>query len=592
MLFKRAKANLCHLFISNSKFTSMSTTAKKSCNILAELLAEHNICDIVVSPGSRNAPLVIAVVRHEKLKPIVVVDERCAAFTALGMCGASFGENPIALICTSGSALLNYAPAIAEAYYRNLPLIIISADRPIEWIDQDDSQTIRQYEALSKYVKKSYDIPSTIESENMYWYTNRSINDAILTANEGKKGPVHINIQLDEPLNQLANVIPTKERLINLPTLKRSIDHSFFESHIKPSIANKKVLIIAGFQNCDSNNWVTNRASAERNHFDDFIANNKNIILLTETLSNITNSLAIGNIDRVISSMTNEIKEKLCPDIVITFGGALVSRFIKQYLRDIKPPEHWHIGITNTTIDCFKSLTMRIEMFPYEFFKQINELNINSIKNINYRSEWNIIAQNAEIKHNNFVEKCDWSDMKAFSIVLPQLKGNLHLSNGTPIRYQQLFNINKDIKSTHCNRGVSGIDGCTSSAIGHAMISSDTTTLITGDLSAQYDIGALSMKNIPPTFKMIVICNGGGGIFRFIKSTSNLPELDKYFAVNAQLPLKELASGYGFKFFHVSSENELHKILPHFINEKEMPCIMAIVTPEKESAEILKNYFK
>lgn len=425
----------------------------------------------------------------------------------------------------------------------------------------------------------------------MYWYTNRSINDAILTANEGKKGPVHINIQLDEPLNQMTDEIPTKERLINIPIINRTIDTSFLESHIKPSITNKKVLIIAGFQNCESNNWVTSKTSAELNYFDDFIANNKNITLLTETLSNITNSSAIGNIDRVISSMTNEIKKKLRPDIVITFGGALVSRFIKQYLREIKPVEHWHIGITNTTIDCFKSLTMRIEMFPYEFFKQINELNINSNNNINYRSKWNIIAQNAETKHNNFVEKCNWSDMKAFSIVLPQLKGNLHLSNGTPIRYHQLFNINKNITSTHCNRGVSGIDGCTSTAIGHAMVSSDTTFLITGDLSAQYDIGALSMKNIPSTFKMIVICNGGGGIFRFIKSTSNLPELDKYFAVNAQLPLKELASGYGFKFFNVSSENELQKKLPQFINEKEKPCIMSIVTPEKESAEILKKYF-
>ena len=572
----------------------MPTTAKKSCNILAELLVEHNIKNVVLSPGSRNAPLIIAVARNKKLKPTVIVDERCAAFSALGMCASSFGKYPVALICTSGSALLNYAPAIAEAYYRNLPLIVISADRPIEWIDQDDSQTIRQHDALSNFVKKSYDIPSNIDTENMQWYVNRSINDAILTSTSGRRGPVHINIQLDEPLNQISNMHLPSQRFIEMPKINRCMNLDFIKTKIYPSISNKKILIISGFQNCEPENWVPSSIEKE-NPFEGLLSKNNNIALLTESLSNINSQYNIYNIDRVLSSMSDIDKKALCPDIVITFGGALVSRFIKQYLREIKPTEHWHIGLTNTTIDCFKSLTMRIEMHPYEFFNQLNKLaDLDHTQNIHhnsYRTKWLKIASNAEATHNKYIKDCSWSDLKAFSIMLPLLNGDLHLSNGTPIRYQQLFNSNKNIKSIYCNRGVSGIDGCTSTAIGHSLLSTKPTILISGDLSAQYDIGGLGITKIPTSFKMIVMCNGGGNIFRFISSTSNLPEVDEYFATKSNLPIEEISKGYGFKFFKATSEHELIEIMPKFICEKENPTILAIYTPEHESSKILKEYF-
>lgn len=571
----------------------METTAIESCNILTSLLVKNGIVDVVISPGSRNAPLIIAIARNKELNKHIIVDERSAAFTALGICAAKHGKNPVVLICTSGSALLNYAPAIAEAYYRNLPLIVISADRPIEWIDQDDSQTIRQYEALSNYVKRSYDIPTNCYSENIQWYINRIINDAIITSNSDNKGPVHINVQLDEPLNDIIDIKEHKvQRYISAPLINREITHSFFDAEIYNSLKEKNILIIAGFQNCTDENWVTKKLNNKINPFETFITNHNNVVLLTESISNINCKFSFGNIDRLVSNMTENDKIMLRPDIVISFGGALVSRFIKQYLREIKPKEHWHIGLTNNTIDCFKCLTMRINMFPFDFFNQINNSNNQIIDNNNsYREKWINLSIRAESAHNTYINNCPWSDLKAFSIILPHLKGNLHLSNGTPIRYQQLFNQNNNITSVYCNRGVSGIDGCTSTAIGHAISSSEITTLISGDLSAQYDIGALSIENIPSTFKMIVICNGGGGIFRFIKSTSCLPELDKYFATKAKLPLKELALGYGFKYFQASSEIELEKNLLQFLNEKKSPSILAIITPEKTSAEILKKYF-
>ena len=570
----------------------MLTTAKESCNILASLLIQHNVENVVVSPGSRNTPLILAITRSNFFKTKVIVDERSAAFVALGMCAASHGEKPVALVCTSGSALLNYAPAIAEAYYRNLPLIVISADRPIEWIDQDDSQTIRQFEALSNYVKKSYNIPTNCESSNIRWYVNRIINDALITSKLGKMGPVHINIQLDDPLNEVKEFdqLPS-QRLVSCPNIVRSIDNIFFENYIIPRLKNKRILIVSGFQNCPNSNWISDH---NLKYLDSIISNQSNIVLFTESISNINSQHSIKNIDRVLSVMTDEDKQNLCPDIVITFGGALISRYIKQYFREIKPIEHWHIGLSSTTIDCFKSLTMRVEISPSAFFKQyydvvypFDKLNNNE----KYKDQWHKIEEIAHKSHNIFVENCKWSDLKAFSILIPNIKGVLHLSNGTSIRYHQLFY--NDINSTkvYCNRGVSGIDGSTSTAIGHAMTTTTTTTLITGDISAQYDIGALSINNIPPNFKLIVICNGGGGIFRFIKSTSRLPELDDFFATTPNLPLKDLAKGYGFDYYEANNECELANNIEQ-LYKTDKPSILAIFTPANENAKILKEYFK
>lgn len=125
----------------------MECTDKISCNILVAMLVNHGVKEAVISPGSRNAPMVVALSRCPSIKTTVVVDERSAAFIALGK--SAISASPVALLCTSGTAVLNYAPAVAEAYYRQIPLIVISADRPMEWIDQDDSQTLRQYEALA-----------------------------------------------------------------------------------------------------------------------------------------------------------------------------------------------------------------------------------------------------------------------------------------------------------------------------------------------------------------------------------------------------------------------------------------------------------
>ncbi len=579
---KLLRLRRCFVSMKNCKFAIiMNNTDSHISKTLAALLFEHRVTDVIASPGSRNAPLLIALSRQEGITMRVVIDERSAGFIALGM--ALTSNKAVALVCTSGSALLNYAPAIAEAYYRRVPLIVISADRPKEWIDQDDSQTIVQPGSLSNYVKRSYDLPVDRCNADR-WYANRLINDALLTASNGRQSPVHINIQLSEPLGYLTPSQSESNRVIRMidtPT-SLSIEHA---SELCSSISSPcRVMIIAGFLRP---NKALNQALNE-------LATFPNIVVLTETIANLHGENFVSSIDSTLSSIKNDEINKMRPDVVITLGGALVSRHIKQFLRNNPPREHWHVGVTRTTIDCFQSLTMRVEMNPEQFFPQIATLIQSSPQPCDYALIWEVAKNRAISLRQSFAAKAPWSDFKAFASFIPMIpkRWNVHFSNGTSIRYAQIFG-EHHYHRCDCNRGVSGIDGCTSTAIGASLAdTSDVTLLVTGDMSAQYDIGALSCGYLSPRFKMIIMSNGGGGIFRFIKSTGDLDILEDYFCVNRHIPFRELAAGYGFEYFEANGEETLRELFPTFCNEAKLPAMLVINTSGDISTKVLHNYFE
>lgn len=580
----------------------MTTTDKTSCRILSSLLQAHGVEEVIISPGSRNTPIILALDANKQIRKRVVIDERVAAFIALGI--AQTSSRPVAIVCTSGTALLNYAPAVAEAYYQGLPLIVISADRPMQWIDQDDSQTIRQHDALSNIVKKSYDIPEfSADDSEMTWYANRVINDALLEACDRRRGPVHINIQLNQPLSETIEVEDLNERKISsLKTLK-TIDSSWIEPIIN-EISNKKTLIIGGFNGL--NNEI-NRCLQQLSLID-------NVVVLTETISNVKGGNIYTNIDRIIAPLSEEELETLRPDIVISFGGALVSRYIKQFLRKCRPLRHFSVGHNHTTVDCFKSLTDRVEINPETFFsllavnmeQKLGQTTTNCDKTkfgttggeISFSSLWKKHNADSLESHEHFIAKCPWSDLKVFSVVAEALQRSerrhvISLSNGTPIRYFQLFD-GMNYSACYCNRGVSGIDGSTSTAIGTTIGIADiipdaTSILITGDMSFSYDIGALATQFIPDNFKIIVLNNSGGGIFRFIPSTARLPQLEQYFAVNPGIKIDKLAEAYDFTHFIANSQEQLEDVIDRFLSH-EHKAILEIVTPPDVSGEILRQY--
>lgn len=558
----------------------MGNDSSEICNLVVDLLAQHGVSEAVVSPGSRNAPILVALARtHHAIRTTCVIDERCAAFVALGM--ASTSGCPVALVCTSGSAMLNYAPAIAEAYYRCVPLIVISADRSEEMIDQDDSQTIRQRGALDNIVKRSYDIGYLITAEKQ-WYANRVVNDAIIMATSGRRGPVHINVQIDNPVYSVYE--ERSQRMISLLAPQRSLSSEALTDIAGRLAKSKKVLIVAGFM----------EPSPELNKALRRMANMPNVVVMCETIANLHSQDFISSIDSVLSIMSAEERSALSPDVVLTLGGALVSRMIKQYLRAAEVKEHWHVGVTSTTVDCLKHLTMRIDMEPSDFFVElVSAMSADGEVMSDYARRWRILADKAFSLHQSYVMRSPWSDMKAFHVVLPKIpRGwNVQFSNGTPIRYAQLFA--REYHRCDCNRGVSGIDGCTSTAIGASLAAPERTTLlVTGDMSASYDLGALSMRCVTNRMKIVVIRNGGGGIFRFVESTRVLSEVEELFCVEPKLPLKELACGYGWNFYTAESEVSLRAVLPDFMADTECPSILEINTPSEVSAEVLRGYFK
>lgn len=550
------------------------TSAKPACSILMSVLADHGVEDVICSPGSRNAPLLIAADSCASLSTHLVIDERIAAFVALGM--ALMSRKPVALICTSGSALLNYAPAVAEAFYRGIPLIVISADRPMQWIDQDDSQTLRQVMALHNYVKHSYDIPDGMNEAE--WYANRVANDAMIEALKGRKGPVHINVQLDNPLNSLAPQ-PQHVRSIRLIQGSDRLKETDVQMLAK-SIEGKKIMVVAGFMLPDNKLSVALRSFASL----------PQVYVLAETPSNLHVPEACTTIDTLLSFLSDEEKQFMQPDVVITLGGALVSRFIKTYLRSLKNSEHWTIGHSHTTVDCFKTLTARIEADPAPLLRQLTAILRKCDFTSDYALRWQNLYQKAIERHNRFMHEAEWCDLKAYEIILNSLpqKCSLHLSNGTPIRYAQLFRMTRPVP-TYCNRGVSGIDGCTSTAIGAAIKSALPVILISGDISFSYDIGALGLAPLPDNLKIIVMNNSGGDIFRFIPSTRDLSQREKYFCCAPNLPLKKLCEAYDIAYLRAANLGELRLMIKNLIAFPKA-ALLEIFTPADRNTDILRNY--
>lgn len=554
------------------------TTDKWICREIMSLLKEFGVTAIVVSPGSRNAPLLVAAAKEGCFRLIPVADERSAAFVALGL--ASVSDTPVPVVCTSGTAVLNYGPAVAEAFYRALPLIVISADRPYEWIDQDDSQTIHQHGVLDNFVKGSYDVDESSTDADQ-WYANRMINDALTLAISGRRGPVHINVRLDAPLGRMSDAEHPTPRKIATLCPREDLTVSDAREYGRRLASPRRVMIIAGFLAPSSR---LNQALAR-------LARLPNFVVLTETIANLHSQLFINRIDTTLSQMSDDERRELRPDVVITLGGALVSRHIKEYIRSLDNVEHWSVGHTHTTVDCFCHLSLRIEMRPEVFFAQLASAMQPHQASCDYSRRWELLARKAEATHQAYVAASPWSDMKAFATFMPMIprEANLQLSNGTPVRYAQLF-ATRDYHRCDCNRGVSGIDGCTSTAIGAAVAYPGHTVLVTGDMSAQYDIGAFAYASLAPRLRIIMMRNGGGAIFRFVESTRNLDILEQYFTHPRQFPAREIAQAYGLDYFEAADETALRAVFGKFM-ESPRAALLAVDTPAEESAAVLRGYF-
>lgn len=547
---------------------------KLNVQLLAEVLKSFGIEHIVLSPGSRNGALATHFSHHPYFKTYSIVDERSAGFVGLGM--AQQIQKPVVLCCTSGSALANYYPAVTEAFYQNIPLIILSADRPPHLIDNFDGQTIRQENLLEKH---SYHNTQLLEDDSTESLTDNLglIKNAIQSCIQNS-GPVHINMPFSEPLYEFQETIDIHFEEFKIP--KAENPKIEIEKLVNSWNSAQKKMVLVGVQNPDEklNEWIQK------------LAEDDSVVILTETTSNLHSKRFFNKIDSVIFSLDESILESLKPEILLTIGQNVVSKKVKNFIRSHKPLEHWHLD-ANWQPDTFQCLTEKIKSQPQPFLEKF----IPQIQAVptTYFKEWNSIRLEKEILQKEFSQKQFFSDFKVFEKLIQTYPENTQVqySNSSVIRYAQLFD-HSNRQEIFCNRGTSGIDGCTSTAVGAAMVNEKQTILISGDISFFYDSNGLWNPYIPKNFRIILINNGGGNIFKIIPGPENSGLVEEVFETRHQLNAKPLAELFGFEYSLITSMDELNLQLETFYSDSDRPKIMEINTSEIENAQIQRDYFK
>lgn len=554
-------------------------STKKHIQQLAAILLAKGIDDIIISPGSRNGPLTHTFSGCGLFNCRNIVDERSAAYFALGLAQAK--QKPVAIVCSSGTATLNYAPAVAEAYYMNVPLVVLTADRPDYWIDQAESQCIPQKNIYHDFTKKEVSLPLG-ETEKELWFAGRTINECLNISVTGTQGPVHINIPLEEPLHDLldeqlppAKVIETADTVSNLT--ESEIDRL-------ADIFNQagKVLILAGQQ--APNPGLENVLSE--------LVGKTGAVVLKEHLANLDDSQFCSSIDTIMTAILEDKLDDFQPELLISFGGQFVSKSLKQFLRKYKPDNHWHLSLSNEHFDTFQSLTKVINLDVVDFFEQLTPKVIS--KGAGYLKRWKNKEAHVNQLREQFIGQTEFSDLTVFDQLRKAIPENsaIHLGNSSPVRYALIC---EPVKNGHYfgNRGTSGIDGPLSTAVGFASESEKLNTIILGDLSFFYDSNALWNKYIGGNLRVIVINNRGGNIFSLIKGPGESPAFQEHFFTENKFKAEGIAKAFELDYFKAESHDELDSVLQEFYSpDQDNAAILEIFTDAEINTKTFRELFK
>ncbi|MCB9252028.1 MAG: 2-succinyl-5-enolpyruvyl-6-hydroxy-3-cyclohexene-1-carboxylic-acid synthase [Flavobacteriales bacterium] len=541
---------------------------QRAVNSLVGQLAGAGVQQAVICPGSRNAPLIISLVRHPEIVTHSLIDERAAAYTALGMAVES--GKPVAIVCTSGTAVLNLYPAICEAYYSQVPLIIITADRPPELIDQWDGQCIRQHSIFEKHILGSFHFDVT--------KTDASALEAIQLSMHPVSGPVHINVPLAEPLYEAKNEI--FEYPVSVPEIvyqQNTYPEHDFEAYKKYS----RVLLFFG---------------ADRNG-DDYRAllqkfkDQQNCVLLADIISGVSSSTSVLHWDLILNFSDQDELKKLKPELLITFGKFTVSKGLKQFLRKVKCDKHLHVTHNHTIADPFFTSPQEVFMDETTFLEKF--LRVFQKEDRNYWELWQNYATYFKEKLDVLISEADFNEFSVTSKLLSQMPDDcvLHLGNSMPVRLVSYMVGAKTNISFYGNRGTSGIDGSTSTAVGYSILSKKKVFLLTGDVSFFYDLNGLWNQELKPNLKIIVLNNMGGGIFRLLEGPGDLPELEDYFATSTlsgnSRSCKRMADEFGFGYHFANDFESLERAFLEISTQSTKPEILEISVHSENSRNFL-----
>ena len=544
---------------------------KENVNILTSLLVAHGVSYAVVCPGSRNAPIVHNLVTCPDIDCFSVTDERSAGFYALGMAQATL--SPVAVCVTSGTALLNLLPAVAEAYYQHVPLVVISADRPPQWIDQLDGQTLPQQDALGRFVRKAVSLPEP-HNEEERWFCNRLVNEALLAARQRGDGPVHINVPLTEPLYEFTvDSLPDERRI----------------TYAAPCVDKRLITECAGmFWKASRPMVVVGQSSKEKLIADDFAEISGFAVVLNEALS-----IGCGacHFDELLCQ--EQLPDDLVPDFFLYIGDTLVSRRMKQFLRKLpKDVPVWAISEDGAVHDTFKSLCGVIEGHPADAIASLGDLAPMKRRRGTspFFDRWDELLAETDEKIEDFTP--GYSQMAAVKCLEEMLDDDddfvTHYANSMSVRLANIYACHY----VFCNRGVNGIEGSLSTAAGFSLETDQTVYCVLGDLSFFYDSNALWNEELRGNLRILLLNNGGGGIFEKFEGLQGSPARERFVMAKHHASAEGICQSYQVAYRAAHNMDELEEGIYWLQQEQgERPMLLEVFTDSANDAKIMKAYY-
>ena len=556
---------------------------------LIALLQAHDVRDVVLCPGSRNAPLVHTL-SHQLAGATChsIIDERSAGFYALGLALAT--HRAVVVCCTSGTAVANLHPAVAEAYYQGVPLIVLSADRPERWIGQWAGQTLPQPGLFGSLVRKAVHLPEP-HTEEERWYCNRLINEALLAALAPLPGPVQINVPISDPGVSLLpptpaehNSKPSNRRPVGMQPgrcIQQLYPYSIDAQAVEPLLSRlatfERKMILVGQES-----WSAATSTGET--FPQSLR--EQFLCIGESLSN--SPVSICSLDALLASLSEADRRALQPDLLITLGGHIVSNKMKQYLRSYPPRETWHLSPDPTVVDLFCSLTEQI-IAPVEPFLETMAQSLADCASSPYARHWRERIDQLPSPTPRYSSLAVVGSLLSH---LPEEPCVLHLANSSSVRYAELFRKPRRLL-TLCNRGTSGIEGSLSTALGFArQRSEERHFIVIGDLSFFYDLNALGLPEVGSHVRVLLLNNQRGSIFQSLPTLEMDRLSQRYITAEHQLRAQGWAESCGWEYLSVQEASELEETMAYFVGPAERPRLLeAFVSSEDEIAE-LQTYFK
>lgn len=538
-------------------------------DIIVKFLKKHNVHKLVLSSGTRNIPFVSSVEVDDWFECFSVVDERNAAFFGMGL--AQQTNEPVAIACTSGTAVSNYVTGITEAFYSHVPLIAITFDRSPYVLDQLETQKIDQMSIFSSITKANVELPMIKDDEDI-WYCERLLNEAFISMHQHGTGPIHINIPLVGSTNELWEKQNKKEDTI------KYIEYYSYETNnweeISDELEDKRILFVIG-QN-------TTMTSQEKERLNEIIYK-LNAVVLNDNLTNFKSRNSV-NPEIIIKALDGNSIIPYLPDIVITYGANFQER-IKDLLKaNERKFEHWLITEDGKVKDCFRSQTKLFECSISYFVDRISD----TVRHANgeYLRLWKKLNDCLAVRDLPF---SNFSVVRDFSVAIPE-NSILHLSILNATRLMQFFDLSESI-TVYSNANSFGIDGCLPTFLGQAYAFDGPAFIVIGDLAFFYAMNAMGIKHIKNNVHVLLINNGGGAEFHIVPSHNELATIDLHIGASHHQNSEGWIKSLGFEYIAANNREDFKTKLKQFVDTRDKPIVLEVFTDlETDGQTVLETY--